>query len=178
MPSFGEFLWGKKNKLKQKPTYTPEQQQFLNQIIGNLSNMDENGFNQAMDYYKQLLQPGSEAEQAYTAPIMREFEEQTLPGIAERFAGAGALSSSGFGQALSSAGAGLQERLAQLRAGLQQQAAQAITGNYYQQGGMALQAQPYAYVEKPGGVGMVQSGYNAFLHGLGGSANPAGSMGR
>jgi hypothetical protein len=44
----------------------------------------------------------------------RQFQEQIVPGIAERFTGQGAQRSSAFTQALGSAGAGLSERLAGL----------------------------------------------------------------
>lgn len=70
----------------------------------------------------QLLQQGLQGLQqlpsAEFGPIRqmaeRQFQEQTIPGIAERFTGQGAQRSSAFTQALGSAGAGLQERLAGL----------------------------------------------------------------
>jgi len=61
---------------------------------------------------------------------MDQFQNEIMPGIAERFASRGALGSSGFGQSLSTAGAGLSNTLAQLKAGLQQQAGDKIMGQY------------------------------------------------
>jgi len=71
---------------------------------------------------EQLLQQGlSRLQQLPSAdfgPIRksaeRHFQEQIVPGIAERFTGRGAQRSSAFTQALGSAGAGLSERLAGL----------------------------------------------------------------
>ena len=65
---------------------------------------------------------------------MRQFNEQIVPGIAERFSGlgSGAQSSSAFQQALGGAGADLSERLGALRGGLQGQAANQALG-YAQQ---------------------------------------------
>ena len=53
---------------------------------------------------------------------MQQYEQHTIPGHAERFAGmggmGGGLSSSGFGQSLSSAGGNLQSLLAALKSSL------------------------------------------------------------
>lgn len=100
----------------------PQQRQIfdqLAQILGGGGN-----FQQAQDYQSQLLSGDPEATKAFEAPYMRQFNEKVIPGIAERFsgAGAGAQSSSAFQQALGGAGADLQERLAQLREGLRYQA--------------------------------------------------------
>jgi len=78
---------------------------------------------------------------------MRQFNEQTIPGLAEQFAGmgSGGLSSSGFRNAAVNAGTDLSERLGALRAQLRQQGAQGLMGigqqglgqfneNIYQQG--------------------------------------------
>ena len=71
---------------------------------------------------QQLLQGqlGGEGQQAFEAPFLRQFQEQTIPGIAERFSGLGAQSSSAFQQSLGAAGAGLQENLAAMGATRQQ----------------------------------------------------------
>ena len=75
------------------------------------------------------------------APEARQFRQQTLPGIAEQFAGhgAGALNSSGYRNAVQQANTDLGERLAYLRAGLRGQGATGLQGiaqqglgNYFQ----------------------------------------------
>lgn len=112
--SFMDFLFGKGEKTQQFQSYTPQQQQ----VFGQLLNQGSRQLPQAFDFLSQLLTPGSEALEAYSAPSMRAFEEQTLPTIAERFTGMNAQKSSAFGQQLGQAGAGLQENLAAQRARL------------------------------------------------------------
>ena len=100
-------------------TNTPQQQQLL-QLLSNLIPQGLQGLNL----------PG---EQSSFAPIANQarsnFNENIVPGLAERFASlgsGGSLNSSAFGQSLSSAGAGLERDLAALQAqhGLQEQGLQ------------------------------------------------------
>lgn len=95
-------------------TQNPQQQQISGQYGHGLSSM----MPKIMQYLQGLLEGSPESSAAFEAPYMREFNEKTLPGIAETYAGMGATSSSGFQQALGQAGAGLQENLARLREGL------------------------------------------------------------
>jgi len=99
---FGASKMGnKKESVKQYPTISPEQQAFQNKILQMLGG--------------QLEVPDFET---FAAPYKRQFQQETIPGIAERFAGLGGLSSSGFTQSLGQAGAGLNEKLAALQEGL------------------------------------------------------------
>lgn len=107
-------------------TGTKQQSQFLQQLLGQLSgqssNIGENPlFQQGSNYLQQLLSGSPESIAAFEAPAMRQFNEQIIPGLAERFSGlgAGAQSSSAFRQALGQAGAGLSENLQALKSGLQ-----------------------------------------------------------
>lgn len=109
-------------------TGTKQQSQFLQQLLGQLSGQSSNIgqnplFQQGSNYLQQLLSGSPESTAAFEAPAMRQFNEQIIPGIAERFTGAfggaGAQSSSAFQQALGQAGAGLSENLQALRSGLQ-----------------------------------------------------------
>jgi len=73
----------------------------------------------AQTYLQNLL--GRSPEEQYSTfaqPYMRQFQEEIMPEVAERFAGAGALSGSGFQNAISHAGAGLAENLASLKGNL------------------------------------------------------------
>lgn len=101
-------------------TLNPQQQGLFNQQSGGLGSLQP----QIMQYLQQLLSGSPESTAAFEAPYMRQFNEQTVPALAERFAGLGATSSSGFQQALGQAGAGLSENLASLREGLRGGAAQ------------------------------------------------------
>lgn len=148
-PKGREMLFG--SGMKKIPTMTKEQQALLsqlNQMLGPQGGLGQ-GYQGALGLQQQLMDPSSEAVNQFAQPYINEFEQQTVPGLAERFAGMGAmgggLSSSGFGQALSSAGGNLQAQLAQLKAGLGQQAAQSLMGQYGQMSGQALSAQPFGY---------------------------------
>jgi len=61
-------------------------------------------------------QLGGQDRANFEAPYLRQFNEKTIPGIAERFSGMGegAQSSNAFRQSLGAAGAGLSENLASL----------------------------------------------------------------
>lgn len=172
------LLWdkfGKKDQMKQVPTMTKEQKALLDQILqmtgpgGQLGQ----GYQKSLGYQLQLMDPNSEAVRQFTEPYMKEFEQQTVPGLAERFAGAGAmgggLSSSGFGQALSSAGGNLQSQLAQLKAGLGQQAAQSLMGQYGSMAGMGLSAQPFGYQQPQ------QGAFPSFMQNWAGAGFPGAS---
>lgn len=132
----------RKDQMKQFPTLNPQQQQLLQQILEMTGQGGQLGeaYGGALSQLQEYLDPTSAAYQRFAQPEINQFEQETVPGLAERFAGAGAmgggLSSSGFGQALSSAGGQLQSRLAAMKAGLQQQALGDILGQY---GGMTQQ---------------------------------------
>lgn len=84
-------------------------------------------FGDAADYYRGLLSGEGAAE--FEAPLMRQFQEDIMPGIAEQYAGlgSGALSGSGFAQQSSRAATDLAERLGSIRAQLRQQGAQGLS---------------------------------------------------
>lgn len=161
---FMDFLFGS-NKMQKMPTMTKDQQGLLNQMMQMLGPQGQlgQGYQQGLGLQQQYMDPSSEAMQQFSQPYMNEFNQQTIPGLAERFAGMGAmgggLSSSGFGQSLSSAGGNLQAQLAQLKAGLGQQAAQSLMGQYGQMSGMGLNAQPFGYQKPQQGLvpGFLQS---------------------
>ena len=177
---------GGSNKMKKIPTMTKEQQSLLNQMmqmLGPGGGLGQ-GMGEGVDLMRQYLDPSSEAMQQFSQPYMNEFNQQTVPGLAERFAGmgggmGGGLSSSGFGQSLSSAGGNLQAQLAQLKAGLGQQAAQSLMGQYGSMAGMGLRAQPFGYQQpqQSMGSGFLQSWGQAGFPGAGGLSNWLGNNG-
>jgi hypothetical protein len=87
--------------------FTPEQQEALTKLL----QAGLGGLGEGMDF-------GPIEEQART-----QFEQRTIPGIAERFAGLDALQSGAFRQSLGQAGAGLESQLAAQKAqfGMQRQ---------------------------------------------------------
>ena len=167
-------IFGGKDKMNKVPTMDKNQQKFLNQLMQMLGPQGSlgQGMQGGIDLQKQLMDPSSEAVNQFAQPYMNQFNQETVPGLAERFAGmggmGGGLSSSGFGQSLSSAGGNLQSQLAQLKAGLGQQAAQSLMGQYGQMAGMGLGAQPFAYQQQaPTMLGGMLQGW-----GQGGFAGP------
>lgn len=112
----------------------PNQEPLQNQLVGAASGQGAGGaYGTAADYWYQVLQDNPELMKQFEAPYMRQFNEQTIPDLAEQFAGmgSGALSSSGFRNAAVNAGVDLSERLAAIRANLKNNAAQGLfnTGN-------------------------------------------------
>ncbi len=110
-------------------TLNPQQSQMMNMIMQLLSG-GGGQMGGAFGNLQELLSGDDKAFSKFEAPFKRQFEEQTVPGLAERFSGlgSGAQRSSAFGQALSSAGAGLSENIASLRSGLRMQALQQALG--------------------------------------------------
>jgi hypothetical protein len=169
--SFSDFLFGSSDKLKKVPTGTSEQQALHNQLLAQAMGMGQGGggYNNANQYYNRLLGPNQqEAYNQFAAPYMQQFQEQVLPGIAERFAGGGALSSSGFGQSLGGAASGLQSQLAKLFSDLQGQAAQSQYNQYNQLTNTGLNYQPFAYHQIPGQQGLLGTALGAAASAFGG----------
>lgn len=152
------WLWGSDNEIQKKATGTKQQMKFGGKdLIGLLQQMmsQGGGFNASNQYDQNILGQGPEAFNNFSAPYLQQFQEQMLPQIAERFAGGGALSSSGFGQALGGAAAGLQSQLAQLFSQLQGQAAGRQQNQFQNLSQVGLGYSPFAYHEKQGSQGLV-----------------------
>ena len=158
MPGFSEWLFGSPDKLKKIDTGTKQQQGLHNNILAQAMGMGQQGggYDLANQYYNNFLGGNQqEAFNQFSAPYLQQFQEQILPRIAERFAGGGALSSSGFGQALGGAASGLQSQLAQLFSQLQGQAAQQQYGQYNQLAQTGLNHQQFAYNKQQGSGGFL-----------------------
>jgi len=112
------FLFGEGEKTQQFQRLNPQQQQLANLLSGGAQQVVPQGF----DFLSQLLSPQVLNNEMYERPAMRQFEEEILPSIAERFTqfGSGSQRSSAFGQQLGQAGSALAERLAAGRLGRQQ----------------------------------------------------------
>jgi len=126
--------------------FTPEQQQALSQLL----QTGLGGLGEGLDF-------GPIEEQART-----QFEQRTVPSIAERFAGLDALGSSGFQQSLGQAGAGLESQLAAQKSqfGLQKQG---LLQNLL---GLGLQPQ-YETLYQPRQPGFLESVTPGLAGGLG-----------
>lgn len=118
-------------------TLNPQQSQLLQQLLGSLSgnqgNISQNPLYQSgQSYLQQLLSGSPESFKNFEAPYLTQFNEEIVPGIAERFSSLGARNSSGFQQSLGQAASGLSQGLASLRSNLQMQAVPQALG-YAQQ---------------------------------------------
>src|SRR5271170_295442 len=143
---------GREN-LEKVPTKSPQQEKFAAGLLQQANQMKNGGgYSGANNYYNQFLGPNrEEAYNQFADPYLQQFNEQVIPNIAERFGARGALSSSGFAQALGGAGAGLQSQLAQLFSQLQSQAAGAQYNQFNQLSNQGLSFDPFAYHQQPGG---------------------------
>ena len=171
MPGISEFLFGGPDTFTKLDNGSPQQQAFHNDLLSRLMGMSSQGggMDLANNYFNQLLGPNQgQAFDQFSQPYMQQFNEQMLPQIAERFAGAGALSSSGFGQALGGAASGLQGQLAALFSQLQGQAAGAQYGQYNQMANTGLNYKPFDYRQKQGSTGMLGTLASGIIGGMGG----------
>lgn len=177
-----DSLFGTQAKTEKLDTMSPEQKQVFSQLMGFLGGGQGGGqgggLQQTFAQMMQMLDPSSSAYQKFEQPYLDQFNQQTIPGLAERFAGAGggALSSSGFGQALSSAGAGLQTDLAGMKSQLQQQTLQDILNLM----GQGLGKETFQYQHTPASKGLLQSGLEAWagggLPGIGQGMSPLSGL--
>jgi len=148
--TISDFFFGKPETTEQLPAISPEQLGYLNQILSSLGGPTASAF----QYLQDLFSDDPEALERMFAPERREFEERTVPGIAERFTGmgAGAQSSSAFQQALGQAGSSLSEKLASMREGQRATGLQALMGF----GQQALGTSPFGYKTTAAQPGFLQ----------------------
>lgn len=161
MGGITDFIFGSKDKMKKFDTLDPEQKRFHQSILGQAQGLmgPQGGYSQALGLLQNYLNPQSDMFKNFEQPYLDEFNQEILPGIAEQYAGAGALSSSGFGQAIGSAGANLQHKLAALKSGLQHQygfnAAQSLINQYNNLAQTGLNTQTFSYRMQPGSNGIM-----------------------
>ena len=123
------FLTGTPEIKENVSTLLPGQEPLLESAINAGLRPGAGGaFGEAADYYRNLLSNDNADINAFSAPELRRFNEEIIPGLAEQFAGmgAGGLSSSGFRNAAVNAGTDLSERLGSLRAQLRMSGAQGL----------------------------------------------------
>lgn len=167
MSGFMDYIFGKQERTDQLPRFNEQQSASLDQILGRSTAALPQGF----DFLEQLIGQSPEALQQFQAPAMRQFNEDIIPSIAERFTGMGAQNSSGFTQALGKAGAGLAENLSAQKAGLSMQGLQQLM--QLLQTGMTPQTEN---VIRPGTQGLLQSLLSNAAGGFGSVAG--GAFGR
>lgn len=136
MSSFQDFFLGSPARERQLQTLTPQQQGLFQMLQSVLQGGQASGpFAGAIQNLLQMASGDPQATQQFEAPLQRQFQEETIPGLAAQFAGmgsGGAFSGSGFRNAALREGSNLQERLGALRGGLQMQAAGQLPGFFSQ----------------------------------------------
>jgi|WetSurMetagenome_2_1015567.scaffolds.fasta_scaffold111723_3 hypothetical protein len=120
---------GTKPSMGKYDTLSKDQSKLLKDLVKNpnvkMPNIQKDPmYQQGTGYLQKILSQDPEMMKQFEAPAMRQFNEQVVPGLAEQFAGAGALNSSGFQQTMGQAAGSLSERLAQMRAQLGMDASQ------------------------------------------------------
>lgn len=170
-------------KLKQFETLNSRQKDVLRDLLKHLnislpSVEEEPLYQQGQQYLSGILSQSPEAMQQFEAPAMRQFNEEIVPGIAERFSGMGARNSSAFQQAMGQAGTGLAERLAAMRANLGMQATQQGLGYALTPFQQALQQQQLTLGRTGLGLGTAPFGYQAFQGTPGFGSSIAGGLGQ
>lgn len=158
-----DFLVGHQPRGQQFQTLTQPQMSFINQLIGGAQPSTMSAF----DYLQGLLSGNPDAFAAFEGPYKQQFEQEIVPGIAERFAGmgtGGAMDSSAFQQTLGRAGRELSTSLAALREGLKSQAVQGLQGMIN-----PSLSRSFENVYDPGSYGVL----GGFLQGLGHGAGKA-----
>ncbi len=165
----GNFLFGSNPKTKNKPSFDPYQQGIHQQQGQSLQG--QGGYGSLIEQLRGMLDPDSDYHQAFEDQQMGQFNEQTIPALGERFAGfganSGALSSSGFGQAIGAAGAGLQRDLAVNRTNTTSDALSKLLSQYsnYQD------RNTFDRFEKPGQEGLLQMFLPMLMKGYKGGQN-------
>jgi len=129
----GDFFGGTPSSIEQIQRFGPEQSQ---------------GFMQALQQAMAQLQNPTAGFEPIAADARRNFQEETVPGIAERFAGMDATRSSAFTNALGSAGAGLESQLSAQKAQYGQNQ-QGISQNLLGLG-LTPQYESFYHKEQPG----------------------------
>lgn len=168
-------FFGKPERIDYVSNLTPGQQGISNQLIQAMQSPGAGGgYGTAADYYRSLFSDDSSTLNQMVAPEMRRFNEQTIPDLAEQFAGmgSGGLSSSGFQNASVNAGTDLAERIAAIRAGLREQGAAGLAGL----GSQAMQP-TMTPIHRPATEGFGGGLLNSAATGLGTAfAGPLGGM--
>ncbi len=152
-----ELLFGKKGKNKQLSLQTPEQQELTRLIIDGLKGGGEGPLKELFGAFNP-----AEFDKGVTQPALKNFKENILPSLQEKFIAGNQVGGSGMQNAQNKAGVDLQSKLAELMYGAQQGQKQ----NQLQGVNSALGVKPFENVYKPATQGVLQG----FAQGAGNAA--------
>jgi len=111
-----------------KSTYNPNQLGFLDNMLNNIKGQNQDitqnqNYQQGQDWLHSLFSD-PDFFKNFEAPLQRQFQENTVPELANRFAGmgsGGSMGSTAFRNQLGREGSNLSTNIAALRGGMQQQ---------------------------------------------------------
>jgi hypothetical protein len=173
------MIFGNQDQFHQLSNMTPEQQQGLQGLYNNPLQSSPL-YGAGANYLQNLLSGNPDAYKAFEAPLMQQFNQQTVPGLAERFAGmgtgAGAGNSSAFYNSLGQAGKDLTANIGALRGNLQMQGlGQGLqyAQQPYQNTLNASQIRPWENAYQPGSTGLLGQVLGGVGSGLGMGAGNA-----
>jgi hypothetical protein len=158
------FFWeeGREPSWQKVSNYDRGQQRTLRNTSNAQNQLARGGYKDAIGLLQDYLNPNSDVYKNFEKPYIQQFEQETLPGIAERFAGGnamgGGLMTSGFGQSLGAAGANLQAQLAQMKEQYRRQSINDLLQQYNQLTNQSLGARPFENVYDPGTQGQLGFG--------------------
>lgn len=155
MSKLSKFLFGDKGSTERLTTLSPQQEAFQNQLFQILQQIGSQGggFQSSLGLLQQMLNP--ESNQGFEDRYRQQYEQDVEPQLMERFAGAGALGSSGFGQALGAGRARLESNLADLSSQRQQGAIGSILDLYQNLGRQHQGLETFAYRQNPPTTGFL-----------------------
>lgn len=154
---------GQPGQFQTVQTLTPQQQEFQQSIMS--------GGGQGMDFYKGILGGDTSQLEKLSAPLMRQFEREVVPGIAGRFAAGNSMRGSSFQNALARAGTDLETNIGALQANLLSQAAGGLTGMSGL--GMMPSFQNIYRPQTPGGIDFLGQALGGIFGGIGQGAGMA-----
>lgn len=112
-------------KVRQTPNFSPEQMQLFQQLLGGL--MGGGGLGGGLDFLSKLAGGDEEAFAQAEAPAYSAFQK-SLGQLGSRFAGLGAMDSSGFQQATAGAAGDFAQNIQAQRLGMQNDAISRLLG--------------------------------------------------
>lgn len=163
MPKLGQVLFGTKDKIKKASTLTPEQQQLIELINEGLTS-GEGAFGDIFGAFNP-----KEFEEGVSKPALKNFQENILPQLQEKFIAGNQVLGSGMQRAQNKAGVDLQSKLSELM----YQAQQGQKQNRLAGIQTALGKQGVENIYKQGTTGAVQGFAQGAGQGLGQVAGAA-----
>lgn len=163
MPKLSDFLFGKREKVKKAKTITPGQEELMKLI--------EEGLKSGTGPFADIFGPFNEQafEKGVTQPALKNFQENILPQLQEKFIAGNQVLGSGMRRAQTKAATDLQSKLAELM----YQAQQGQQKNRLAGLDVGLGTKAFENIYRPQGEGIVQGGLKAGAGAAGAAAGGA-----